>query len=270
MPRRRPAQLLPLIPASPARWGACCQEAPPSASGAAGLPDRWRPRPGPGPRRRSIGRPPSATPLPPSGGCARKPVDASLVPGPGSSRVPAASLGAPVGHRPSGAPPPRPALPGSAAALGRRGCGMGRRTGLRQPGAARTVSAPSFPSLLFAPPGRGHFCSSLLSVFLFSAFHLTSLSSLCALPASYPSYSPPPVFFSSTCRRSLPRPFPFLLLLSICFLWSLPQPMAASPFCPLISLSVILCWLSCENVSELYSACPHLLPAPHLILILPD
>lgn len=167
--------------------------------------------------------------------------------------------------RPSGRGLAVPLLPGQLCRALRQPSGGGAEGWARGPGfdsgelPARSLPRPLL-SLLFAPPGPGHFCPSLLSVFLFPTFHVTSPSSLCTLPSSYPSYSPPLVFFSATCPHTLPRPFPFLPLLSICFLLSLPQPRAASPFCPLVSVTIG--WLACKYISELYSASPHLLPAP--------
>lgn len=80
MPRRRPAQLLPLIPASPAGWEARLQETPLLSVRAAGRQDRWLPTPRGPPQ--SIGRrawpsPPAAPRTPRAG----RRVDASRAPG---------------------------------------------------------------------------------------------------------------------------------------------------------------------------------------------
>ena len=219
-----------------------CQPAEPRGGRIDGAP-ATRPRP------RSIGTHPRHCLLAAAVHTGR--VNASRAPGTRSSRVPAASLGAPVGQRPSGAPPPRPAPRDSAAALGLRGAVDGAKD--RAPTASRaalTVSAlsPPFPALraLGARPLLSLTSPSLPLPHISS--HLSRHLIMRPPLFSFHLNSTPLVCFSTTCPHFLPRPFPFL-----CFLF------ACGPFHnPWRSLCH---WLPCKYIS-LFPLSPSSAPPP--------
>lgn len=148
-----------------------------------------------------------------------------------------------------------PLLPGQLRGTWRQpsGCGglwMGRRTGLPllRELPSRSLPCP-LPFLLFAPWVPGHSCPSLLPVFLFPTFLLTSLAtSLCALPSSHS------ILIALLLFVSLPPALTFF-----------PAPFLSSAFYLLVVPSTTHGGLSVTGSPAntfLYSPCPHLPPLP--------
>lgn len=211
MPRRRPAQLLPLIPASPAGWGARLQETPLLSVRAAGRQDRWLPTPRGPPQ--SIGRrawpsPPAAPRTPRAG----RRVDASRAPGTpalaGSRILPGRALLDGAAARRLAEAGRCPRCPGQLSGVWEPGRGEPARAGRGHVVAVRgreglpTRGGPPSQSLSppFPSPAVSPVPCPLLSLSAFCLSRAYISSSLppplgCALPLLIPFYVSPLRFF---------------------------------------------------------------------------